>query len=38
MYIYQIKTNQKKSRKVVREAKVKKQQQIAHLKEEVPTD
>jgi len=38
MYIYQIKTNQKKSRKVVREVKVKKQQPIVHLKEEVLTD
>jgi hypothetical protein len=38
MYISQFKTNQKKPRKVGREAKVKKQQATVHLKEELPTD
>jgi hypothetical protein len=36
-YIYQFKTNQKKSRKAVKE-KVKRQQLIVHLKEELLVD
>ena len=38
MFIYQFKTNQKKSRKVVKEVKVKRQQLIVHLKEDLLTD